>query len=703
MITEIDIGRQARALAWLRLTDYALVVLCGFWVLRITAGTLSELLLGFSSIDLWTFAFVLTALAVLCFAVYTGWRHVGVIDPAVWRVYGIVFPVLVVFCLLVVWSGLGTSRSLARIMEQERSEAIQQLSGLVIALWIGGVSLLGWISLHLLRRMKITALGGTVVHVLERLAKHAGVSAMQATKIRRINTPRGLAIGAAGVLILLAFNVAPVPSDKVLAEAYFRNAQMITMLGFFLLVRARRFFQIDADSLLAVDRRPPILFLRSFDDDEKQTFGSSQTAFLDFSLETRLSNHFFHFGPFIAVGSPKETVPQLGAARVLLRDDEWQERVLGWMNEASVIIMYSGTTQWVNWELRQIIERGRATNLILMFPEIKGWRPSRRRKNIVARVEKIREVFKDTPWNEELMAFSDFTGLRAMLFRADGSMVMVRSRSLSRDAYHLAALVAHQQLLEPGAVTQSAADDARQRRRSWVATGGVLVSVVASIGALYLFMHAGDSLLMFKRGEVYYGEGVSAAEARSVGEHLVQQQFFSDERDATVQLHQESGRYRLRFVIKTDYAEDPLAAIQYGILGSRIGRDVLGGRPVEVGFLDSNLRQIKIVPLSALMEFGKGELYYSEPVTTAQARAVGELLKQSGFFGEESAVSVGLSQEDGAVQLKFVIDPSHQDDPEIRSGFRMLSLGITREALGGHPVVFHLCDDHFRTLFSERL
>ena len=39
VITEIDISRQGRALALLRLTDYALVVLCGFGAV----GYLSEL------------------------------------------------------------------------------------------------------------------------------------------------------------------------------------------------------------------------------------------------------------------------------------------------------------------------------------------------------------------------------------------------------------------------------------------------------------------------------------------------------------------------------------------------------------------------------------------------------------------------------------------------------------------------------------
>jgi hypothetical protein len=42
-----------------------------------------------------------------------------------------------------------------------------------------------------------------------------------------------------------------------------------------------------------------------------------------------------------------------------------------------------------------------------------------------------------------------------MLFRPDGSMVMVKSRSKSRDSYHLAALVAHYILIDSDALNNA--------------------------------------------------------------------------------------------------------------------------------------------------------------------------------------------------------------------------------------------------------
>jgi hypothetical protein len=367
--------------------------------------------------------------------------------------------------------------------------------------------------------------------------------------------------------------------------------------------------------------------------------------------------------------------------------------------------MYSGKTHWVNWELRQIVENDCATRLILMVPEIKAWRSSKRKAEISARVEQVRQVFKYTPWEEELLKFDDFSRLRAMLFRPDGSMIMVKSRSRSRDSYHLAALIAHQQLFDPEHVAQSAAVRERtpRPRRSLIAVGALIGAAVAVLGAVYLWTPRGDARLTFKQGELYYGGSVTQDEARSVGEYLVQQEFFSDERRSVVQLYQVQGRYRLRFVIKSEHADDPITAIGFGVLGSQIARDVLGGRPIEVGLSDDHFNPIRVVPSSAMIGFGKSELYYTEPVTAAEAYAVGDLLMQSGFFSDDTATSVLIGQEDGAYQLKFVIDPSRGTDPEVKEGFLELSRGIAVKALGGRPVMLHLCDDHFRTLQRERL
>lgn len=221
---------------------------------------------------------------------------------------------------------------------------------------------------------------------------------------------------------------------------------LLKVTGCFAIFKAKQYFQTTADSLLSVDTRKPVLFLRAFDDDEKMRFAKWQVGFLDFSLETRLSNHFRHRGPFIAVGSPTETVPIPGAARVRLPDSEWQDRVLGWIGNAIVIIVYAGKTHWVNWELARIIETGRAQNLILMMPEF-GKRRRLWWQDLGLRIDRMRDVLKNTVWSNTFAEIQDFQDVRALLFGNDGSMMVIRSRYRNRDSYHLAALVAHYILL----------------------------------------------------------------------------------------------------------------------------------------------------------------------------------------------------------------------------------------------------------------
>jgi hypothetical protein len=151
--------------------------------------------------------------------------------------------------------------------------------------------------------------------------------------------------------------------------------------GFILLLKARQYFQVSADSLLADDNRAPILFLRSFaDDPDPRAFFArrdeptpyylrgfdSVARWIDFSIETRLANHFIYFGPFITVGSPRDSVPLPGAARVKLTQEAWQENVR--MDRSSLYFNVCGVTHWVMQELTQVLNAGVTAKLIVFFP-----------------------------------------------------------------------------------------------------------------------------------------------------------------------------------------------------------------------------------------------------------------------------------------------------------------------------------------------
>jgi hypothetical protein len=426
-IRELQISHQSRALRFLRPADYALVILCGLWLIsvlldiRTGIGILKLIFIGF-----------------MAFCVYTGWRHVGVIDSRVWKTHIIVFPVLLFLCLVVL-SSIDIESNL------KGGQVAETLLNILTLLWITSAAVSGFVAMLLLGAIRIGGVNMAVPKLLSMLRNRRISLGFNPKTLKRVNTRRGIIMSVLGVIIILSTALAPLPKIEPIAQ-FLKFYGALHLFGFLLLLFAKRYLQTSADSLLSSDKRRPILFLRSFEDDEKQQLKTSEKSFLDFSLETRLAKHFGHFGPFIAIGSPQESVPQLGAARAVLSGHKWQSNVLSWIENASLIIMYAGKTHWVNWELAKVIEAEQIANLILLIPELKGSR-CQRDEEITLRFERVRHVFRDTIWSKSLADLPSLQHVRAITFCEDGLVFVIKSRPRNRDSYHLAALVAHYLIL----------------------------------------------------------------------------------------------------------------------------------------------------------------------------------------------------------------------------------------------------------------
>jgi hypothetical protein len=113
-------------------------------------------------------------------------------------------------------------------------------------------------------------------------------------------------------------------------------------------VRARMDRAATAQEALANDARAPVLYLRSFKDD-------SAAAKLDDwgtrSDEEQMSAVLRRIGPIVAVGDPKERRVTLGANRIYLSDDEWQDWVKSQMLAAALVIFRASDTDAFWWEV----------------------------------------------------------------------------------------------------------------------------------------------------------------------------------------------------------------------------------------------------------------------------------------------------------------------------------------------------------------
>jgi hypothetical protein len=135
-----------------------------------------------------------------------------------------------------------------------------------------------------------------------------------------------------------------------------------------------------ARRVLAVDSRAPILFLRSFQEDQHVVKkGSWLASWLPWhadaysrkvgqTFEEWLAQELRALGPFIALGDPNDHLPTLGAARVYAADATWQSTVAEFVGRAQLILVVEGVTPGLKWELNHVRTTSSPARVAIFIP-----------------------------------------------------------------------------------------------------------------------------------------------------------------------------------------------------------------------------------------------------------------------------------------------------------------------------------------------
>jgi hypothetical protein len=219
---------------------------------------------------------------------------------------------------------------------------------------------------------------------------------------------------------------------------------IVLLMGamFAMFTRARQVLQPSAALAQRDDPRPPILFLRSFQDDRIKVkvrvslagIPSYQRLRFEEALGLRLND----FGPFLGIGEPGEGLPRLGAARAYLADDRWQAVVVNWIGEARLISMLCGPTHWIHWEMQNIIKNQRLNRVLLLMPPGRSsWMAQRRQQ----RWDNIVRSLEHTPYAAALQQLR-IEDVLLVQFLADGRVRVFRSANDLVQDYELALTLA---------------------------------------------------------------------------------------------------------------------------------------------------------------------------------------------------------------------------------------------------------------------
>jgi hypothetical protein len=157
---------------------------------------------------------------------------------------------------------------------------------------------------------------------------------------------------------------------------------MSWMIGMGYLVFLQKRMKVKSvEELLETDNRSPVLFLRSFESEDKRTnyrvfkfkgmFLSNFRNMVGYTFdEFLLEETTKRIGPFIALGKPGDYLPMTGAARSYVHDENWQVVIREYCQKASLIIFLESITEGAKWELLHIRENINPEKLVVVtFPK----------------------------------------------------------------------------------------------------------------------------------------------------------------------------------------------------------------------------------------------------------------------------------------------------------------------------------------------
>jgi hypothetical protein len=142
-------------------------------------------------------------------------------------------------------------------------------------------------------------------------------------------------------------------------------------LGFALLAtrmlrRSKRQRAVGALALLARDPRPPVVYFRSFAHDAVTAKGVNSTSWI--TEEEQLATVLSGIGPVVAIGEPGEELPDVGASRFYVPDEQWRDAVRAILPRSALAVLRIGHTKSFWWEVEQALARRAPERTVLLLP-----------------------------------------------------------------------------------------------------------------------------------------------------------------------------------------------------------------------------------------------------------------------------------------------------------------------------------------------
>ena len=223
----------------------------------------------------------------------------------------------------------------------------------------------------------------------------------------------------------------------------------------------------------------------------------------------------------------------------------------------------------------------------------------------------------------------------------------------------------------------------------WGACWIGLTTLAVVFGSVFLVLYMKDRLpgvMVGSKDEVFYSGSATKEEAQALGNALKADGYFSDKGTNVILVKGKDGT-KIQFVVKEGIWNQVPMVESFEIVGQQIASNV-GGFPIEVDLLNKDRVLEMNSNVGKVALDGKDDVYYLGAATETEAQALGDALKDAGFF-QGNGSDVFLSKHADGTMISFVVSDGVWDNPSDVKGFQDIVRKVA-PAVGGSPIKLRL-------------
>ena len=168
--------------------------------------------------------------------------------------------------------------------------------------------------------------------------------------------------------------------------------------------------------------------------------------------------------------------------------------------------------------------------------------------------------------------------------------------------------------------------------------------------------------IAIKKSEVYYKDGASEQEAKSLGDWLLKSGWFDETTTHSAQLTKDGDVFVVHLVVDPKkLGDDKAMVMNLWAMQSVVSEGAFNGAATRIVLADEKLKDLKqLDPVATYKPDDKtAVLYNSTAFKKADAKKLIDLLAKQGMMDNNSEKQIFITKEDGTNVVRFIVDKAN--------------------------------------------